>query len=189
MSLQTVVEDCLKGLGYELVDLDWRPGGQLCVYIERPASEQTSVDDPNGGIRIEDCERASRQLSHVLLVENIDYARLEVSSPGLDRPLKRRADFERFVGADVSIKLRFAFEGRRNYEGRLVGETDGRFGLDLAEQPAPAAKAKPVAGKRAAVRRTPSIAKAKAPSDAPSRRLSFTLDEIERARLVPRLRF
>ena len=233
MNLQTVVENCLKGLGYELVELDWRAGGQLCVFIEHAvapgavavaanqASTEAAADateavakvaaeGDDSGIKIEDCERVSHQLSHLLLVENIDYTRLEVSSPGLDRPLTKRADFERFVGADISIKLRFAFAGRRSYEGRLGSDTDGRFTLDLLDTAAGEKGGKVPAGKRVgkkavgkksvsgqAVDRQ-AVAHEASGADAivasgvgsvASRRLTFALDEIERARLVPRFRF
>ncbi|MCQ4384046.1 ribosome maturation factor RimP, partial [Clostridioides difficile] len=90
-----LIETTVTGLGYELVDLE-RPGrGMLCIYIDQPA-----------GISLEDCEKVTRQLQHVLPVENIDYERREVSSPGLDRPLKKLADFERFAGSEVSVTLK-----------------------------------------------------------------------------------
>ena len=201
MSVQTVVESCVQGLGYELVELDWRPGGQLCVYIEHSVAATAAVvvaplsadiDGDGRAIKIEDCERVSHQLSHVLLVENIDYARLEVSSPGLDRPLKKRADFDRFVGADVSVKLRYAFDGRRIFEGRLNSEIDGRYSLDVLKSAVNADGSKKPVGKKSGVK--PIKGKTNAASGdgavaSDSYRLSFALDEIERARLVPRLRF
>ena len=97
--LQTVVEQCVTGLGYELVDVEHGPGGLLRVFIDHPAA---AVDDDEARIRIEDCERVSHQLSHLLTVEGIDYARLEVSSPGLDRPLKKVSDFERLPVASAT---------------------------------------------------------------------------------------
>jgi len=84
--VQVVVEQALGGLGYELVELEFGQRGLLRVFIDAPE-----------GIRLEDCERASRQLSHVLTVENVDYSRLEVSSPGVDPPCTRR---------EISIALR-----------------------------------------------------------------------------------
>src|SRR5690606_1710569 len=89
----------LSGMGYEVVDVEFAQDGLLRVYIDSPA-----------GITLDDCEKVSRQLSHVLAVEDVDYARLEVSSPGLDRPLKKAADFERFAGAEVSVRLRRPLE-------------------------------------------------------------------------------
>lgn len=182
-SVQAIIERTLAGMGYELVDLEWAQNGLLRVYIDAPA-----------GITLEDCEAVSRQLSHLLTVEDVDYARLEVSSPGLDRPLKKSADFVRFAGAEVAIKLRRPLEGRRNFEGVLTIEPDERFGLELIERPpAPVPGkggkgAKSGAGaKRAAPKgKTTAGAPAEAP---PTRKLVFSLDEIERARLVPMLKF
>ena len=90
-SWQSAVERTVTGLGYELVDTERSAGGLLRVYIDRVAG------DPNGEfITVDDCEKVTRQLQHVLEVENCVYSRLEVSSPGLDRPLKKPADFARF---------------------------------------------------------------------------------------------
>ena len=93
---QQVVEAVLVGLGYELVDMEWAGGGVLRVFIDldggpalSDAAGAVTGTEASIGVGIEDCERASNQLSHVLTVENINYERLEVSSPGLDRPLKK----------------------------------------------------------------------------------------------------
>ena len=94
----------------ELVDIEWAALGLLRVTIDRPQ-----------GVRIEDCEAVSRQLSRVFEVENIDYRRLEVGSPGIDRPLKKLADFQRFVGEHVEVKLREAVNGRKVFSGVLAG--------------------------------------------------------------------
>src|SRR5271170_8480337 len=100
-SAQHIVETVVNGLGYELVDLEWSGAGLLRVFIDAP-----------DGISVNDCERASRQLTHVLSVENVDYQRLEVSSPGLDRPLKRLSDYARFAGHEAHIRLRNVSGGR-----------------------------------------------------------------------------
>lgn len=192
-STQAVIERTLAGMGYELVDVEHGHDGLLRVYIDSPS-----------GISLDDCERVSRQLSHVLAVEDVDYARLEVSSPGLDRPLKKLADFERFAGAEVGIRLKRALDGRRNFEGVLTVEDDGRFGLELIERPPQAtggkgAKARK-AGSKAGAKGAPGKAmKAGQASErtagaddvpgAAGRKLVFALDEIERARLVPKLKF
>lgn len=120
------IEPTLSGMGYELVDVEMAPGGILRVYIDRPS-------DSGEGIGIGDCERVSHQLGHLLTVEAFDYERLEVSSPGLDRPLRKAGDFERFAGNEITLKLRQAFQGRRSFEGTLSVESDGRFGLELIE--------------------------------------------------------
>lgn len=190
-STQAIIERTLAGMGYELVDVEYAQDGLLRVYIDAPS-----------GIGLDDCEKVSRQLSHVLAVEDVDYARLEVSSPGVDRPLKKAADFERFAGAEVSVRLRRPLEGRRTFEGVLTLEGDGRYGLELVERPSEAAgskgrKAGSKAGAKGASGRATQAGKAtKAQASsqaegagAAGRKLVFVLDEIERARLVPKLKF
>lgn len=80
------------------------------------------IDQPDkaGGVDVEDCALVSNQLSRVLTVENIDHDRLEVSSPGLDRVLKKAADFERFAGSEISLRLRLPVGGRRNFCGQVL---------------------------------------------------------------------
>ena len=76
----------------------------------------------------------SNHLTRAFAVEGIDYERLEVSSPGLDRPLKRLEDFERFAGREATLKLKLPREGRRRFEARLVGVEGGRIILDVDGQ-------------------------------------------------------
>ncbi|HUQ29126.1 MAG TPA: ribosome maturation factor RimP [Usitatibacter sp.] len=114
------IRAALDGLGYELVDLERSRSGLLRIFI-----------DSERGITVEDCARVSHHLSRAFAVEAIDYERLEVSSPGLDRPLKRLADYERFAGRDASVKLKLPRDGRRRFEGRLVGVEDGKVVLDV----------------------------------------------------------
>ena len=109
------LRETLAGMGYDLADLETSRGGLLRVFIDSPR-----------GITVEDCARVSNHLSRVLAVEGIDYERLEVSSPGLDRPLKRPEDFARFVGRKASVRLRLPRDGRRRFEGSIGGvEGDG----------------------------------------------------------------
>jgi len=192
-ALQVIVERTLESMGYELVELEMAQNGLLRVFIDAPA-----------GIQIEDCERVSRQLSHVMAVEDVDYSRLEVSSPGLDRPLRKASDFVRFAGVEVTLRLKRPFEGRRNFDGVLTIEPEGRFGLELiddAQRQAalpggrrPGRKA-PARGKPAA---KPGAKVAAGAGDAASaegqgasalRKLVFALDEVDRARLVPKVKF
>lgn len=120
MNLEVMVEQVVSGLGYELVDFESLPRpGLLRVFIEYGADE--SCDGVRKAINVEDCARVSEQLSRVFEVENVDYERLEVSSPGLDRPLGRAADFERFCGSLAQLRLRVAMDGQRNFTGRIVG--------------------------------------------------------------------
>ena len=102
MDVRQVIESTAVGLGYELVDVELaNHGRQLRVFIDRPEPEQVATTDAHGrpGVTLTDCERVTRQLQRVLEVEGIEYGRLEVSSPGLDRVLRKPADFRRFAGA------------------------------------------------------------------------------------------
>ena len=114
MQLVELIEQTVIGLGYELVDFETSPRGRMLrVFIDR-LSEQ-------GNVNVDDCTTVSHQLTRVFAVENVDYDRLEVSSPGLDRPLKKPADWQRFAGEDVQIKLRVPLGNQRNFAGRIVG--------------------------------------------------------------------
>jgi ribosome maturation factor RimP len=107
----------VSGLGYELVDVERGQRGLLRVFIDRLAGR----DYAQAGtfVTVDDCEQVTRQLQYVLEVEGLDYARLEVSSPGLDRPLRTEADFGRFAGQAVSVTLKVAFQGRKVWQGVL----------------------------------------------------------------------
>jgi ribosome maturation factor RimP len=114
MDLAEIVERAVTGLGYEFVDLETSPRGRLLrVFIDAPSRA--------GGVTVDDCAAVSNHLTRLFVVENIDYDRLEVSSPGLDRPLKRAADFIRFAGHEVQVKLRIAVGTQRNFTGVLGG--------------------------------------------------------------------
>jgi ribosome maturation factor RimP len=122
MDLQALLEKTLPGLGYELVDLERGQRGRLIrLFIDKP-----------GGVTIDDCVRVSNHLTRLLAVElDYDYDRLEVSSPGLDRPLKKAADFVRFAGERAQLKLRVPVEGRRNVSGVLKGVHEGVLEMDV----------------------------------------------------------
>lgn len=124
MDLNTLLETTVVGLGYELVDVEMSPRGRtIRVFIDTLGKEN--------GVDVEDCAKVSNQLSRVFEVENVDYDRLEISSPGLDRVVKKAEDFERFAGQDIQIKLRIPQGGRRNFQGELLGCKDGKVGLRL----------------------------------------------------------
>ena len=118
MNWQSAVEKTVTGLGYDLVDTERGPKGLLRVYIDKLPVE-APASDGEGYITVEDCERVTRQLQHVLEVENCAYERLEVSSPGLDRPLKKPADYLRFSGERIDLTLKQAFQGRKHFQGVL----------------------------------------------------------------------
>ena len=122
-ALEPLVERTVAGLGYQLADLEYINNGRMLrVFIER--SHEIDPALGQGGVTVGDCEAVSRQLQRVLEVEGIAYDRLEVSSPGLDRKLKKAADFARFAGHEASVRLRRAVNGRRNFVG-IVRSVDG----------------------------------------------------------------
>jgi len=110
MDLNARLEPVLAGLGYELVMLERAGRGLMRIFIDKP-----------GGIGIDDCVAVSNHLTHLFTVENIDYDRLEVSSPGLDRPLVKPQDYVRFAGKAVTLKLRVPLDNRRKLVGQLLG--------------------------------------------------------------------
>lgn len=117
-----MIEPAVTGLGFELVDVQASNGGRLLrLFIDKP-----------GGIAVEDCAAVSRHLTRVLAVEGIDYERLEVSSPGLDRPLRKGADFARFAGRKAEVRMRTPdASGRRRFVGVLRGAEAGHVEMEL----------------------------------------------------------
>jgi ribosome maturation factor RimP len=159
MSWQAAVETTVTGLGYEFVDCERSAsGGTLRVTIDRLPAEAAAGEL----ITVNDCEKVTRQLQYVLEVEGLEYGRLEVSSPGLDRPLKNAAHYVRFVGQEVDITLKLPFQGRKKYRGVLGAqpgvENDQAWRLVFDDGEAEQA-------------------------------LDFTLDEVREARLVPAFSF
>jgi len=159
--LYALTGQALAGMAVELVDVERAAAGLLRVTIDRA-----------DGVRIEDCELVSRQLSRVYEVEGIDYQRLEVGSPGVDRPLRSESDLRRFVGERVEVKLRVALAGRKVFAGwlRAPDEVQTADGLDMAADGN-------VFGLEYEI------------TKGESQLLSFTFDDIERARLDPVLDF
>ena len=121
-NLHTLLEHSITQIGYELVDIEMSNRGKLLrLFIDKP-----------GGITIDDCALVSEHVSHLLAVEHdIDYDRLEVSSPGLDRVLKKEADFIRFAGNKVQIKLRVPLNGQKRFVGTLRGIEQGAVRIEL----------------------------------------------------------
>jgi ribosome maturation factor RimP len=152
-----LIAKTVSGLGYDLVDVERGDRGILRVYIDFPAD----VVEEKGPITVEDCATVSHQLSHVLTVENVNYERLEISSPGLDRPVRTLADFERFTGHECTVKLRVAMPGsanRKTFTGILHAPEGEKIGLEFEGKDGPAM-------------------------------LEFTLAELDKARLVPQVDF
>jgi ribosome maturation factor RimP len=142
--LGELLKTALSAVGYQLADWENANNGKLLrVFIEKQLEqpEQLKQSGPVAGITLEDCEAASRQIQRVLEVEGIEYGRLEVSSPGLDRKLKTAADFARFAGHEAIVEFRSLVNGRRHIVGmveRVEGDSielhaeGGSFRFDLA---------------------------------------------------------
>jgi ribosome maturation factor RimP len=133
--LHALLATTLAGLGYEMVDIEFAARGLLRVFIDKP--------EKAGGVDVEDCATVSQHLARLFEVEQVSYDRLEVSSPGLDRPLKKAADFARFAGEVVRLSLRVPLVGaRRHYRGTLLGLRDGKVVLqpETADRNAPPAE-------------------------------------------------
>lgn len=154
---RAAVRATVEGLHYDLVDVERAPGGLLRVTIDRRPGHPYAV--AGEAITVDDCEAVTRQLQYALEVDGVDYARLEVSSPGLDRPLRSEADYQRFAGQAVRVTLKEPFQGRKHYEGPLARGEQG-WQVTFEEGKAKLAQV-----------------------------LSFTLDEVREARLVPVLDF
>jgi len=178
----SAIATTVAALGYDLVDVERAAGGLLRVTIDHPAQPAGA---PERSVTVDDCERVTRQLQHVLEVEGVAYERLEVSSPGLDRPLRSAGDFARFAGAEVELTLKEPFKGRKRWRGtlepngdawRIVVPAQGSAALD-ARRRGPKARTKPV------------VASTDATAADAAQALDFTLDEVREARLVPVLDF
>jgi ribosome maturation factor RimP len=121
----------VAGLGYELVDVERAQRGLLRITIDRIPDHAYVV--PGEFVTVDDCEQVTRQLQYVLEVERLAYARLEVSSPGLDRPLRSEADYARFAGQTVSLTLKQPFNGRKSWQGVLARAAQGGWQLVVME--------------------------------------------------------
>lgn len=163
----------MAGLGYELVELERSAGGTLRVTIDFP----WVPDGQERVVNVEDCERVTRQLQYTLEVEEVDYKRLEVSSPGIDRPLRHEQDFQRFTGEVLDITLKAPLgaaaggqvaPSRRKFRGKLE-RADAGWQIVWSDEPAP------VPGQKRSRKKEP----------APVQALGFTLDELKEARLAP----
>lgn len=194
MSLQEVVITTVAGLGYELIELDRSAGGLLRVTIDLPWSASHAQSTAAALLTVEDCEKVTRQLQFALEVAAIEYKRLEVSSPGIDRLLRHAADFERFQGEVIDITLKQAFgaaaEGlvnanRKKFRGQLrSGASPQEWQIAWVDEPLagkklpPAHKNRVLAGKEASKRR-----------EVVEQVLGFALSELKEARLAPIVNF
>lgn len=176
--LVALVERTVDGLGYELVDVE-RAGPLLRVTLD----VRSAPGEVPRSVSIEDCERVSHQLTHLFAVEGVAYDRLEVSSPGVDRPLRRARDFERFVGSAVKVQLFAPIEGRKRMQGRLLG-VSGAVGAERIqveiENDEPARPHRAGAGRVKQVQKKVKV---------PGKVVEFALADVDKARLVPELNF
>jgi ribosome maturation factor RimP len=156
LRLVELIDKTVSGMGYELVDFEQAARGLLRVYIDVPPQGDEQV-----AVTVEDCEKVSHQLSHLLTVENVNYDRLEVSSPGLDRPLKKLTDYVRFAGQEATVKLRQpmpAAANRKSFQGILHAPEGETLKLEFEGKDGPAM-------------------------------LEFSLADVDKARLVPKVDF
>jgi ribosome maturation factor RimP len=187
VALQEIVTQTVVGLGYDLVEIDRSAGGLLRITIDLPwVRPEEGVVAVEQFINVEDCEKVNRQLQFALEVDGIEYRRLEISSPGIDRPLRHLLDYERFVGSVVDITLKAPMgvaaagqvsASRKKFRGVLekLVSADGVVGWQIVWSDAPVAKP----GQRVSKKRV-------AP---PLQALGFTLDELREARLAPIVSF
>lgn len=184
MGWQDTVAQTVTGLGFDLVDLERSAGGLLRVTIDMPWTPPAEGAEPapEQFVTVEDCETVTRQLQYLLEVEGVDYQRLEVGSPGIDRPLRHESDFLRFAGqvVDLTLKAPIGATGtgmaanRKKFRGTLERADDGQqWRIVWSDEPPP----KP--GQRVSRKREP----------APLQAMTFQLDELQQARLAPLVDF
>ena len=190
MALQQTVEQTVAGLGYDLVEIERSAGGLLRVTIDLPWKapnlDAAGADTSTALVTVEDCEKVTRQLQFALEVDGAEYKRLEVSSPGIDRPLRSEQDFERFTGEVIDITLKAPLgaaaggqvpANRKKFRGtleRIAGE-GGAHGWQIVWRQEPADRQAPKPGQKISKKRPP----------APLQALGFSLDELREARLAP----
>lgn len=181
MALQQIVEQTVAGQGYDLVEIERSAGGLLRITIDLMWAPPAAQGEPRAAeqfITVEDCEKVTRQLQFALEVDGVDYKRLEVSSPGIDRLLRHEQDFTRFEGEVIDITLKepmgAAADGkvaanRKKFRGTLERAQAGGWQIVWSDEP----PVKP--GQRVSKKRVP----------APMQVLGFALEELREARLAP----
>lgn len=184
VALQQIVEQTVTGLGYDLVEIERSAGGLLRITIDLPwQAPEEGVDPlPEAFVTVEDCEKVTRQLQFALEVDGVDYVRLEVSSPGIDRPLRHEQDFVRFAGSEIDITLKEPIgaagggvvnANRKKFRGTLERAEAGGWQIVWSDEPA----------------RKPGAKVSKKREPAPLQAMGFALDELREARLAPVVNF
>ena len=179
MALQDIIEQTVTGLGYQLVEVERSAGGLLRVTLDWP----WQPGQPEQFVQVEDCEKVTRQLQFVLEVEGTEYSRLEVSSPGIERPLRTENDFARFVGQEIDLTLKapmgaaaagLVAANRKKFRG-VLESTDTPQTWQITWRDEPVSK--------------PGMRPARVKKDLPVQALQFTLSELRDARLAPIVNF
>ena len=182
MALQDIVEKTVTGFGYDLVEIERSAGGLLRVTIDIPW-----VPGAEQFVNVEDCEKVTRQLQFALEVDGVEYKRLEVSSPGIDRPLRHQRDFERFEGSVIDLTLKAPIGAAAQGPDSQVNANRKKFRGTLERVASDDAAAVPrwqiVWRDEPPVKPGQKVSKKRAP--APLSALGFTLDELRDARLAP----
>jgi ribosome maturation factor RimP len=179
LALQDIIDQTVTGLGYQLVEVERSAGGLLRVTLDWP----WQPGQPEQFVQVEDCEKVTRQLQFVLEVEGTEYSRLEVSSPGIDRPLRTENDFARFVGQEIDLTLKapmgaaaagLVAANRKKFRG-VLESTDTPQTWQITWRDEPVSK--------------PGMRPARVKKDLPVQALQFTLSELRDARLAPIVNF
>jgi ribosome maturation factor RimP len=182
-SWQAVIEETVRGMGYDLVELDRSAGGLLRVTLDFPwVPEQDPLP-----ITVQDCERVTRQLQYTLEVENTDYRRLEVTSPGIDRPLNGSTDCLRFAGNMVDLTLKQPLGEAAAGSGLAANRKKFRGTLEAVTESTDHSLWRIVWSDEAPPKPGVRVSKKKVP--APLQAMTFTLDEVREIRLAPLVNF
>jgi len=178
-SWQAVIEETVRGMGYDLVELERSAGGLLRVTLDFP----WAPGQPEQPITVEDCERVTRQLQYTLEVENTDYRRLEVASPGIDRPLNGSNDCLRFAGSTVDLTLKQALGEAAAGSGLAANRKKFRGTLEAVEESTDHSLWRIVWSDEPPPKPGVRVSKKKVP--APLQAMTFSLDEVREIRLAP----
>ena len=174
MGWREAIVATVSGLGFDLVDVERAQRGLLRITIDRIPGRV--YNQPSEFVLVDDCEQVTRQLQYALEVEGLEYARLEVSSPGLDRPLKTEADFERFAGLAVNLTLKMPFQGRKVWQGVLAtAQVNAKADAAAVDQAEPANGSEVAAGAWSLLFKVGKTEQV----------LGFKFEEVREARLVP----
>ena len=171
--LEKIVNDALTSFSLELVEIERAPRGLLRVFIDRPQGR--------GLVTVEDCSKVSNHLSHALTVENVEYERLEISSPGLDRVLKSSKDFLRFRGQPVRVRLNTLVDNRKRFDGLVIDVIDDLIVFSVAQV------AGPVSASGKAAKAGKPAKKSAVAVEEDKKTVRVKIGQIEKARLIPQI--